>query len=93
MEPPDQGNKRDLYNGFGDTLARAFEFAAVLAIFGAGGWGLDRWLDTSPVFTIVTVIVATVGLFARLWYGYEAAMQAEEARAPWRAGPGRGQSR
>lgn len=83
MEPRDYGPKRDLYSGFGDTLARAFEFAAVVAIFGFGGHALDRWAGTLPVLTIVFVVLAVVGLFARLWYVYEETMKAHERRAPW----------
>ena len=72
-----------LYNGFGDGLARAFEFAMTPAIFAAGGYGLDRWLGILPVLTIVFFLVSVAGMFAKTWYTYEARMQAEDATRPW----------
>jgi hypothetical protein len=35
------------------------------------------------VLTIVFFLVGTVGLIARLWYGYDARMRTLEARGPW----------
>jgi F0F1-type ATP synthase assembly protein I len=62
-----------------DALASGFEFAAVIAIFAGGGWLLDRWLGTTPVFTITLSIVALVGHFVRFWYAYETKMRRHEA--------------
>jgi hypothetical protein len=76
-------DKRDLYNGFGDTLARAIEFVAVPVLFAFGGSVLDRRFDLTPVFTVSLLIVALIGAFLRTWYGYVEAMKAEEAKAPW----------
>ena len=83
----EQRDKRDLYNGFGDGLARAFEIAVTPAVFGAMGHGLDRWLGLTPVLTIVFVVLALVGMFVRLWYGYDTEMKAHEAAGPWAARP------
>ena len=33
--------RRDMYNGFGDGLARAFELAVTPVVFGGIGFGLD----------------------------------------------------
>src|SRR5205085_2570413 len=44
--PVDLRHQRDLYSGFGDALARAFEFVATPALFAFLGWLLDRWLGT-----------------------------------------------
>jgi hypothetical protein len=83
----DNSDERDergrLWSGFGDALTRAFEFAFISVLFGFGGYRLDLWTGLTPLFTIVSVTVALVGLFAALYYRYEAEMQAEEARAPW----------
>ncbi len=73
----------ELYRGFGDTLARAFELTLTPMIFGAGGYGLDRWLGTRPTFTILLALLAVVGLFARSWYSYDRTMRALEASGPW----------
>ena len=74
-----QRAKRELNRGFGDALAAGFEFAAVAAIFAGVGWLIDRRLGTAPVFTIILVVVALAGLFARFWYSYEATMRRHEA--------------
>jgi hypothetical protein len=77
---PEQGQ---LYNGFGNGLARAFELALTPAIFAGFGYGLDRWLGIVPVLTIVLFLLCVVGMFASTWYAYEARMQAEDACRPW----------
>ncbi len=76
-------DKRDLYNGFGDTLARAIEFVAAPVLFAFLGSILDRRFDLTPVLTVVFLVVALGGTFARTWYGYVEAMKAEEAKGPW----------
>lgn len=86
--PPQLSEQGQLYRGFGDGLARAFEFALTPAIFAAGGYGLDRWLGIVPVLTIVLFLVCVAGMFARTWYAYEARMQAEDAGRPWAGAEG-----
>lgn len=78
-------DKRELYNGFGDTLARAFEFVVTPMLFGFGGHLLDGWLGSGAVFTALLAALALAGTSIRMYYGYEAAMQAHEAEAPWAA--------
>ncbi len=82
-------DRRELYNGFGDTLARAVELVVTPMLFGFGGHLLDGWLGTGAVFTALLAVFALAGTSVRMYYGYEAAMQAHEASAPWarRAGP------
>jgi len=79
----DVRDKRDLYNGFGNGLARAFELAVTPAVFGGIGYLVDRQLDLVPVFTIVTLLFALAGMFVRMWFGYDQEMRAHEARSPW----------
>jgi F0F1-type ATP synthase assembly protein I len=67
----------------GDGLSRAFELAVTPALFGALGYGLDRWIGVLPVFTIVFVLVALIGMMLRTWYGYVYRMQALEEAGPW----------
>ncbi len=76
----DLNEKRELNRGFGDGMSRAFEFAATPLVFGALGYGVDTLLDTRPVFTIVLATFAVVGMFIRLWYGYDAEMREQEQR-------------
>ena len=76
-------DRRETYNGFGEALARAFELALTPVVMGGGGWLLDRWLGTSPAFTIVLFLLAVVGLGAQSYYRYTADMEEHEARMPW----------
>lgn len=76
-------DRRDLYNGFGDTLARAVEFVAAPVLFAFFGSILDRRFDLTPVLTISLLVLALAGSFARTWFGYVEAMKAEEAKGPW----------
>ena len=75
--------RRRLYSGFGNSLVQAFEFAATPFLFGWIGHFLDVRLGTNPGLTIALVLFALTGLGVRAYYGYEAAMQAHEAQAPW----------
>ena len=90
----DHDDKRDLYNGFGDGFALAFEFAVTPAIFGVLGYLLDRAVGTLPVFTIIFALFCVVGMFVKVWYTYDANMREQEAKAPWgrpqRHAPGQG---
>jgi F0F1-type ATP synthase assembly protein I len=75
--------KRELNNGFGDTLARAFEFAVTPLLFGFIGHLLDRWLGTSPVLLIVFALLAVAGMSVKLYYGYAADLAAQSKGRPW----------
>jgi hypothetical protein len=79
----DLASRRELYNGFGDGLARAFEFAATPALFAGGGWLLDRWLGLFPLFTIGLFLFAMAGQFVMMWVRYDAEMKRQEAGAVW----------
>jgi F0F1-type ATP synthase assembly protein I len=85
--PADLNHKRDLYNGFGDGLAKAFEFAVTPGIFGVLGYLLDRAIGTLPVFTIILTLLCVVGMFLKTWYVYDADMKAQEARSSWGTQP------
>ena len=75
--------RADLYRNAGDGYTRAFELAVTPALFGAMGYGLDRWLGIVPVLTIVFALVALIGLLLRTWYGYVYRMQEIEKAGPW----------
>jgi hypothetical protein len=78
-----QAERRDLYNGFGDGMALAFQIALTPAIFGGLGFWLDHAIDKTPIFTIVFFLLAVVGLFISQWAQYEHRMKQAEASAPW----------
>ena len=79
----DLRERRELYNGFGDTLARAVELVAVPAVFGLIGRALDGRLGTSPWFAVGLIAFALAGTVVRMYYAYELAMREHEANAPW----------
>jgi hypothetical protein len=76
--------RREVWNGFGNTLARAIELVVTPVLFGLGGWYLDRWLDTGPAFTLILFLFAVVGMAVRTYYAYVAEMETHEREGPWR---------
>lgn len=73
-------DRQAAYNGFGETLARAFEMVATPLVCGFVGWFVDRWLGTRPVFTVALAGLAVVSLGIKTYYGYMAEMKAHEER-------------
>ena len=73
-------------NGFGDGLARAFELAVTPLIFGAIGYGLDRWIGIVPVLTLVFSLVALVIKGYVMIVEYDQAMRRLDDTAPWARG-------
>lgn len=76
----DLHSRQELNRGLGDGLSRAFELAVTPAVFGVIGYFIDAALDLVPVFTIGLSLFAIVGMFVRMWYGYDLEMKAHEAR-------------
>lgn len=75
--------RRELNKGFGDGLAKAFEFAITPAVFGFLGHLADRALGTEWVLMVLAFLVSVTGLFISTWYRYDAQMKASEADTPW----------
>jgi hypothetical protein len=69
--------------GFGDGLSAAFELVVTPAIFGVGGFFLDRVLGTVPVFTLVLSVVVLIYMVWKFWAQYMRDSEAELER--WRA--------
>jgi len=63
----------------GQTLGRGMDFALVVLVFLGIGYGLDRWLDTRPLFMIGLVIFSVVGQFIKMYVEYTHTMEAHEA--------------
>ena len=76
--------RRKLYTGFGDTFSRAVEFVVTPAIFGFVGHLIDGRTHTAPLFTLALGIFAVVGMFTRFLINYSQAMDAEQAKGPWK---------
>lgn len=79
------GSKNPNANAVADGFAKAVELVVTPGLFGVAGYFLDRWLGTSPIFTVVLFVWAlsvTVGMTIR---DYNAKMRAEEDRLMGRA--------
>jgi putative F0F1-ATPase subunit (Ca2+/Mg2+ transporter) len=62
-----------------DSVVQGMEAAFALALFLGLGFVIDRWLDTSPLFTIGLLVLGAVGVFLRFKYAYLARMDRLEA--------------
>lgn len=76
--------RRELNRGFGDTLARAFEFAVTPLLFGLLGHWVDLRLHTTPLLLLVFAGLAVAGMFVKLYYAYANAMDEQQKDRPWR---------
>lgn len=63
-----------------DNVGRGMDFALATLMFFGLGYALDRWVGTSPLFTIVFAVLAIVGKSVAMWYQYEATMRGLEAQ-------------
>ena len=75
--------RRELNNGFGEALSRAFELAVTPVVFGFLGHLIDLRTHTSPIFMLAFAAFAVVGSFVKLWYAYDGEMRSRDAESPW----------
>jgi F0F1-type ATP synthase assembly protein I len=80
----DSSQRRELNKGFGDGLQQAFELVVTPAIFGVLGYLLDRWVGTTPVFTIVFTLFVLGYMAWKLYATYMAQMAAMDEGKPWK---------
>ncbi|HEX9681859.1 MAG TPA: AtpZ/AtpI family protein [Acidimicrobiales bacterium] len=76
-------DKRELYNGAGNTLSRAIEMVVVPVVFALIGAWVDRILSTGPLIMILMVLFAVAGLAVRSYYAYGEDMRRQQEGAPW----------
>lgn len=69
--------RRDLNEGFGDSLARAFEIVFTPLVFGAFGWWIDGRAGTRPLFALTLGILVMVVTLWKLSRGYMTRMDSE----------------
>lgn len=82
----DNSQRRDFSRELNRDMSRSsggFELAFVAAIFGGLGLLLDRWVGTTPVFTLVLFFLAIVGTVIKLWIAYDVRMRELESEGPW----------
>jgi F0F1-type ATP synthase assembly protein I len=63
--------------------AGSYELVVSPLILALIGFGLDRWLGTTPVLTILAAVVGLAGAVVKIYYGYAAEMDRHDADAPW----------
>lgn len=56
-------------------VSHGMELAGSVVVFFGIGFGIDAWLDTTPLFMIVLVLLAVVGQFIKMYYVYSSAMR------------------
>jgi F0F1-type ATP synthase assembly protein I len=78
----DLRERRHLYNGFGNALSRGFELVVTPLVFALGGFALDHWLGTSPVFTLLLGAFGLAGVCVRTYLQYVAAMEEHASALP-----------
>lgn len=83
----DLAAQRQINRGYDDGLARAIEFVLTPLFLGGIGFGLDAWLGTRPLLAIVLGLLGVVGVFVKMWLGYDREMRRHEADAAWRRSP------
>jgi putative F0F1-ATPase subunit (Ca2+/Mg2+ transporter) len=79
----DLRDRQALNNGFGNALALAVEIVVTPLLFALGGWLIDRWLGTGPLFALAFGVFAAAGVAVRLYYQYRDDMAREEEGKPW----------
>lgn len=61
----------------------SFELVVSPLLFALVGYGLDRWIGTTPWLTVVFAVVGLGGAVAKIYYTYDLEMQAHDAEGPW----------
>lgn len=47
-------------NAYARYSGMAFQMVAIILLGTYGGWKLDQWLNTKPVFTVILVLISVV---------------------------------
>jgi F0F1-type ATP synthase assembly protein I len=72
--------RRELNNGAGEAMARAFELALTPTIMGGFGWLLDRWLGTGPWLFIALFLFTFCYLVWKFAKNYDMEMREQERK-------------
>jgi len=68
---PAQKDERPEARGYGqgyEYFGMALNFTVAILLFGAGGWFLDGWVHTRPLFTIIGAFVGGFAGFMSIYY-------------------------
>ena len=65
-----------------NSVSQGAELAGTVIVFFLIGFGLDTWLNTTPLFMIGATLFGVTGQFIKMYYVYSSAMShLEEERA------------
>ena len=82
MHINDASQRSELNTTMRDAMWRGhggWEIAAVPALFGLGGWFVDGWLGTTPIVTVVAVVLGLFGAVLNQYVRYTEKMSSLEA--------------
>ena len=68
---PTQKDERPEPKGYSqgyEYFGMALNFTIAILLFGAGGWFLDGWVHTRPLFAIIGAFVGGFAGFMSIWY-------------------------
>jgi hypothetical protein len=82
MPTLDVSQRREFANDL-NRQSGSFELAITPVLFGAIGFGIDRWLGIVPVLTLVLLVLGALGVGLKLWLGYDREMREHESNGPW----------
>lgn len=68
-----------------DAVMRGMDIALTVGVFFLIGFGLDSWLNTTPIFSIALTLLAAIGFFVSMKYRYDEKMDALETERTERA--------
>jgi F0F1-type ATP synthase assembly protein I len=60
-------------------MSHGIELVGAVLVFFFAGFGLDRWLGTGPLFTVILTVLGVIGAVARTWYSYTDSMKRLQA--------------
>jgi F0F1-type ATP synthase assembly protein I len=78
MEPK-RTPSREIGEGY-TYVGLGCSFAGGILVFLAAGFGLDRWLGLTPLFTVVGTLVGATLSFLWVWVKLKADAEAERGR-------------
>jgi F0F1-type ATP synthase assembly protein I len=79
--PLPRDHKDRLGRSFGagySYVAVGFQLVAIILLFGGGGWLVDGWLSTRPLFAIAGFLLGAFGWFVSLYYRVQRDTEAEK---------------
>ncbi len=59
--------KKDAGSGY-EYFGMSLNFAIAILLFGAGGWFVDGWVHTRPLFTIIGAFAGGLAGFMSIYY-------------------------